>query len=321
MANEPEPLIDEDIDIRDLNGFLLNVERLMASELTALASGDEFKAAVLLWCRAWKQIPAGSLPNDERILSSFSGAGRRWAKVRKMAMRGFILCSDNRYYHKVLCEDVKRAAAKKAERREQTKAATEARLAKLESRNVARHEKRNDSRNDSRNDGRNVERNEERNVVGGQSSVVENGGAHTSGNGNEPRNVDVTTDVTFNVTTDVTTSQGILREERKEDSLEKSNFDSSAARGAALVANARGVQNAVANLGRALSVNSPKVLTTEQRKQEWQHNIWLHLCRTRSENDVAKIIDSYAAGEPWGKQQFEEIDAEIKALKAAKSSC
>ena len=123
----PEPFIPIDTDVRDLDGFMLNVERLLASELWALSTGSEFKAAVTLWCRAWKQVPAGSLPDNERVLASFSGAGRYWPKVREMALRGFVKCSDGRLYHKVLCDDARRAAAKKAEYRERTRAATEAR--------------------------------------------------------------------------------------------------------------------------------------------------------------------------------------------------
>ena len=123
----PEPFIPIDTDVRDLDGFMLNVERLLASELWALSTGREFKAAVTLWCRAWKQVPAGSLPDNERVLASFSGAGRYWPKVREMALRGFIKCSDGRLYHKVLCDDARRAAVKKAEYRQRTRAATDAR--------------------------------------------------------------------------------------------------------------------------------------------------------------------------------------------------
>lgn len=111
----PEPPVPADTELRDLDGFMLNVERLLASELWALSSGDEFKAAVGLWCRAWKQVPAGSLPNDDKVLAAFSGAGKAWPKVKKVALRGFVLCSDGRLYHLVLCEDVERAAERKAE--------------------------------------------------------------------------------------------------------------------------------------------------------------------------------------------------------------
>jgi uncharacterized protein YdaU (DUF1376 family) len=135
----PEPFTTASHDVSGLDGFMLNTDKLMASELVALATGDEFKSAVCLWCRAWKQIPAGSLPNDERVLAAFSGAGSRWPKVREVALRGFVLCSDGRLYHKTLCEDVHRAAQAKAQRQERTKAATEARNAK---RNVQRDDER-----------------------------------------------------------------------------------------------------------------------------------------------------------------------------------
>ena len=158
----PEPYTTADIDVRDMDGFMLNTERLLASELWALSTGEEFKAAMGLWCRAWKQIPAASLPDDERVLASFAGVPQaRWKKVRLMAMRGFDLCSDGRLYHKVLAEDAKRAMAKKAERRERTKAATAARKnGRDDQRNVQRHDARNDDRDDERNVDRGGERNE-----------------------------------------------------------------------------------------------------------------------------------------------------------------
>lgn len=128
MTDHPPPMTTPEIDVRDLDGFMLNTERLLASELWALATGEEFKGAMGLWCRAWKQIPAASLPNDERVLASFAGVALpRWKKIREVAMRGFVLCSDGRLYHRVLCDDALRAHARKQERRAQTLAATESR--------------------------------------------------------------------------------------------------------------------------------------------------------------------------------------------------
>lgn len=114
----PQPYTTPEIDCRDLDGFMLNAQRLLASELWALSTGEEFKAAVGLWCRAWQQTPAGSLPNDDRVLASFAGVPpARWRKVREMAMRGFVLCSDGRLYHPVLCADARRAWAAKEKRK------------------------------------------------------------------------------------------------------------------------------------------------------------------------------------------------------------
>ena len=110
----PEPLVPMEVDLRDMDGFMLNAERLLASELWALSTGEEMKAALGLWCRAWKQIPGASLPNNDRILASFAGTTlQRWRRIKDMAMRGFILCSDGRYYHRVLAEDALRAWGRK----------------------------------------------------------------------------------------------------------------------------------------------------------------------------------------------------------------
>lgn len=165
----PDPLVPPDTDIAGLPSFMLDVERLFASELYAVSTGDEFKAAVSLWGRAWQQVPPGSIPNDERTLAAFSGAGTRWKKVREMALRGFVLCSDGRLYHKVLCADVLRAAKHKDERRQRTAAATEARRRRNDgdtpppdAPKSGPPRDRHGQRNDQRNDGRHVERNDER---------------------------------------------------------------------------------------------------------------------------------------------------------------
>jgi uncharacterized protein YdaU (DUF1376 family) len=162
----PTPFVSADADLRDFDGFMLNVERMLASELWALSTGDEFKAAFALWMRAWKQCPAGSLPDDDRLLAAFSGAGKKWPKVREMALRGFVKCSDQRLYHKTLCEDVKRAAIKKAERHERTKAATEAR------------QRLRDAQ-------RNVERDDQRNVVENGTVTTSQGQGQGQGQGQE----------------------------------------------------------------------------------------------------------------------------------------
>lgn len=118
----PEPLVPAEVDLRDFGFMPLHVQRLRDSELVDLSTGNEFKAAVLLWAYAWHQQPAASLPNDDRILAARSGAGIGWRKVKAMALRGFVLCSDGRLYHPLIAE----AALDAWERREtyQTSQAT-----------------------------------------------------------------------------------------------------------------------------------------------------------------------------------------------------
>jgi Protein of unknown function (DUF1376) len=140
----PAPMTTLEMDVSGLDCFQLNTEKLMASELWAIASGDEFKAAVGLWCRAWKQKPAGSLPNDERVLAAFSGNAANWKKIRDVALHGFVLCSDGRLYHETLSADVARAATAKADRKARTEKATQARK---KERNVQRDDERDVDQN------------------------------------------------------------------------------------------------------------------------------------------------------------------------------
>ena len=82
----------------------LDTTRLLDSDLFALSNGDEFKAAVALWCKSWSQLPGGSLPTDDRVLAHLSGAGSRWKKVKAMALCGWILYEDGHLYHPIVAE-------------------------------------------------------------------------------------------------------------------------------------------------------------------------------------------------------------------------
>ena len=105
----------------------LDVVRLFDSDFYALSSGDEFKAGLSLWCKAFLQRPAGSLPDDDRLLAHLSGAGSAWKRVKVMALRGWTRCSDGRLYHKTVAEKVLEAWQSRLDRRARTEAARAAR--------------------------------------------------------------------------------------------------------------------------------------------------------------------------------------------------
>jgi Protein of unknown function (DUF1376) len=117
MSEYPEPLTPPECDLRGLPFMPLDVQRLLDSDLFALSTGDEFKAAVALWCKSWLQKPSGSLPNDDRVLAHLSGAYGAWQEVRQNALRGWILCSDGRLYHPVVCEKARIAWSQRVKQR------------------------------------------------------------------------------------------------------------------------------------------------------------------------------------------------------------
>lgn len=116
MNDLPEPLTPPDSDLRDFQFMPIDVVRLRDSGIAVEATGEEFRAALMLWCAAWHQVPAGSLPANDVQLSMLAGFGRvvkEWLKVKDGAMRGFILCADGRHYHPVVAEKVNESWAKK----------------------------------------------------------------------------------------------------------------------------------------------------------------------------------------------------------------
>lgn len=108
----PEPLVPAEVDLRDYAFYPLEFRRLFASETWILANAEERCAALCLWCEAWHGTPAGSLPDNDKMLAHLSQAGARWPKVKEQVLRGWVKCSDGRLYHSVVSEKALDAWAK-----------------------------------------------------------------------------------------------------------------------------------------------------------------------------------------------------------------
>lgn len=127
----PPPFTDPAADLRGMPYMPLDLHRLFESDFYALASGEEFKAALTLWGKSFYQIPAGSLPADERLLAHLSGA-KCWENVKEMALHGWVKCADGRLYHATVAEKVAEAWQARLTRRARTQAARAAKLKALE---------------------------------------------------------------------------------------------------------------------------------------------------------------------------------------------
>ena len=140
FKHTPEPLTAPDCDLRDFPFMPLDVLRLRDSELAASEDAEAFRAAVMLWCASWHQVPAASLPDDDAALCRLAGYGRdrkTWARAKAAgAMRGYVLCDDGRLYHPVVAEKARDAWAAKIAQRQRTEAA---RIARAQSRDRERH--------------------------------------------------------------------------------------------------------------------------------------------------------------------------------------
>jgi hypothetical protein len=113
----PSPLVPADLDLRDFRWMRLDLIALFNSDFNSLADDAAWRAGVTLWGRAWHQVPAGSLPDDDALLCNLAGFGRdlkKWAKIRSAALHGFVLCNDGRLYHRFLCAMAEAAASERA---------------------------------------------------------------------------------------------------------------------------------------------------------------------------------------------------------------
>lgn len=118
MSHLPNPLTPTDCDLTGYRWMPLDVVRVIDSDTFGLSTGDEFKTAFRLWAKSWQQVPAASLPSDDRLLAHLAGLSEnmpKWKKQRTVALRGWILCSDGRLYHPVIAEKALEAMQRRGE--------------------------------------------------------------------------------------------------------------------------------------------------------------------------------------------------------------
>lgn len=132
MTDLAAPPVPADADLRKYPYLPLDVVRVRDS---GLARGDlaVLGLAVLTWCVAWHQVPAGSLPDDDDELAWLLGYGRDvagWRAQRERgALRGWRKHADGRLYHATVTEKVLDALGKRQRRLEASRIAHEAKRA------------------------------------------------------------------------------------------------------------------------------------------------------------------------------------------------
>lgn len=103
--NRPAPLTPPDCDLTGYGWFPLHHRRLKQSEWWLSASDLARSRNVDLWCEAYEQIPAASLPDSDVVLARLAGFGRDvegFRATKAEIMGAWVLCSDGRWYHPTL---------------------------------------------------------------------------------------------------------------------------------------------------------------------------------------------------------------------------
>ncbi|WP_395452872.1 hypothetical protein ACHMW5_02415 [Azospirillum melinis] len=104
----PDPMVPPEVDLGGYEWMPLYGDKLLNSETWVLASAEAKVAALTLWWQSYAhQRPAGSLPNNDRLLADAAGYGvavAAWKAIKEEALRGWVLCSDGRLYHPVVAK-------------------------------------------------------------------------------------------------------------------------------------------------------------------------------------------------------------------------
>lgn len=99
------PLVPAHVDLNGYEFMPLYGHKLFGSEFDGKVSDRAWRAAVTLWWKAWNQVPAASLPNDDKTIAKWADFGddvKAFRKLKDEILHGFILCDDGRLYHRKL---------------------------------------------------------------------------------------------------------------------------------------------------------------------------------------------------------------------------
>jgi len=89
--------------------FEIDYEKVEQSDTWDLASEVPMAqpALLMMWLVAWKQVPCGSLPNDESIIRAKCRVPQdMWVTFKPVLMRGWWLAEDGRLYHDTIVQRV-----------------------------------------------------------------------------------------------------------------------------------------------------------------------------------------------------------------------
>lgn len=137
----PAPLSPPNVDLRDYQNMPVQARRLLQSE-TWIEGADEPKPAhaiMCLWLESWHQVPAGSLPDNDKVLARLAMCdGKAWRELKDKVMASWFLCSDGRWYHPVVVEVAQEAWQTKRNQNDRTEKARLAKQLKKQEREAAK---------------------------------------------------------------------------------------------------------------------------------------------------------------------------------------
>lgn len=99
-----DPLVPSDVDLHNYPWIKLRLTEFVEHPAFLSSKRNVLTATIRLWERSMRLKPASSLPDDDRVLTLWAGLGsdkNSWKKIKDAVLIdcGWILATDNRWYH------------------------------------------------------------------------------------------------------------------------------------------------------------------------------------------------------------------------------
>lgn len=124
------------VDLRDFTYMPLHIARLQKSKAWLECKRFPELAFYLmnLWMRAWHEVPAGSIEDDDDVLADAAMCPMpRWMKIKNHVLRNWEKKEDGRLYHSTVTEIAADSWQAKIKQRNRTAAARVAKLSQRQS--------------------------------------------------------------------------------------------------------------------------------------------------------------------------------------------
>lgn len=108
--------------------FLLYVDDFVSDGIVEAMTTEEVGAYFLLLCKAWREEPAGTIPNNDRVLARWTRlTPDQWAECKPGVLAAFKLGTDGRYHQSRMRHEFQKLARVAKQRSQSAKTASEAR--------------------------------------------------------------------------------------------------------------------------------------------------------------------------------------------------
>ncbi|MDB5825650.1 MAG: hypothetical protein JWR21_4354 [Herminiimonas sp.] len=111
--------ISSALDMRSIACMPVDVSFVLLSDVWLCAASDPVAAvaAISLLLRSWHQVPAGSIPGEDRVLAAMSQCDvTEWSRIRSSVLACWTVGDDGRYYNADVVAKAGIAAAERAKK-------------------------------------------------------------------------------------------------------------------------------------------------------------------------------------------------------------